>query len=56
MDEYIKGPEPDRWHWMKNCKQYPRIAIERRLKRPISDLCDECLDLERIELRKIVAI
>ena len=47
MDEYVKGPAPDRWHWNKSCTQYPREVIQRRSTRPNSDLCDECLDLER---------
>jgi CBS domain-containing protein len=47
MDEYVKGPAPDRWHWNRSCKQYPRVAIQRRSTRPNSDLCDECLDIER---------
>ncbi len=55
MDEYVKGPEPDRWHWYKSCKQYPRVVMQRRTRRPGSDLCDECLDIERIELRKVAA-
>ena len=55
IKEYVKGPEPDRWHWMKSCKQYPRVAIEKRIKRPTSDLCDECLDIEAKALRKIPA-
>ena len=53
MAEYVKGAEPDRWHWNKQCKQYPRVVIERRLRRPTSDLCDKCRDIEKIELRKI---
>ena len=55
MVEYVKGPEPDRWHWYKNCKQYPRVVMQTRNRRPSSDLCDECLDIERIELRKVTA-
>jgi CBS domain-containing protein len=47
MDEYVKGPAPDRWHWNKNCKQYPRAAMQRRSTRPNSDLCDECQDIEK---------
>jgi CBS domain-containing protein len=47
MEEYVKGPAPDRWHWNKSCTQYPREAIQRRSKRPNSDLCDECLDIEK---------
>ena len=55
MAEYVKGPEPDRWHWYKSCKQYPRVVMQRRSWRPSSDLCDECLDIEKIELRKVAA-
>jgi CBS domain-containing protein len=47
MEEYVKGPAPDRWHWNKSCKQYPREALQRRSTRPNSDLCDECLDIEK---------
>ncbi len=47
MDEYVKGPAPDRWHWIKSCKQYPREVIQRHSTRPSSDLCDECLDIEK---------
>ena len=47
MEEYVKGPAPDRWHWNKNCTQYPREVIQRRSTRPNSDLCDECLDIEK---------
>jgi len=46
MEEYVKGPPPDRWHWNKSCTQYPREVIERRSTRPSSDLCDECLEIE----------
>ena len=52
MDEYVKGPEPDRWHWRKGCKQYPLVVLQKRSWRPSSDLCDECQDIERIELRR----
>ena len=47
MNEYVKGPAPDRWHWNKNCKQYPRETIQKHSSRPTSDLCDECLDIEK---------
>ncbi|MGD0405620.1 MAG: hypothetical protein ABSB10_03090 [Candidatus Bathyarchaeia archaeon] len=53
MEEYVKGAEPDRWHWCKNCTQYPRVIIQRHFRRPSSDLCDECMDIEKIALRKI---
>jgi hypothetical protein len=55
MEEYVKGAEPDRWHWYKSCKQYPRVVIQKRSMRPSHDLCDECSDIERIALRKIAA-
>jgi CBS domain-containing protein len=47
MDEYVKGSAPDRWHWYKNCKQYPRVVVQRRSTRPKSDLCDECQYIEK---------
>jgi CBS domain-containing protein len=47
MEEYVKGPSPDRWHWNKSCKQYPREAIQRRSTKPNSDLCDECQSIEK---------
>lgn len=47
MEEYVKGPAPDRWHWKKSCKQYPREAIRRRSTRPNSGLCDECQNIEK---------
>jgi len=56
LDEYVKGPEPDRWHWIKNCKQYPRVTIQKRSWRPSSDLCDECQDLERALIRKAAIV
>jgi hypothetical protein len=53
VEEYVKGPDPDRWHWSKDCKQYPREAIQKRLRRPTSDLCDECLEIEAKQLRAL---
>ena len=47
MEEYVKGPAPDRWHWNKGCTQYPREVIQRRSRRPKHDLCDECLNIEK---------
>jgi len=55
MSEYIKGPEPDRWHWMKNCKMYPRVVIQKRGSRPTHDLCDECQEIEKKALLKTSA-
>jgi hypothetical protein len=56
MGEYVKGAEPDRWHWNKNCKQYPRVVIQKRINRPASDLCDYCLDMEKAAFRKTAAV
>ncbi|MGD6852776.1 MAG: hypothetical protein ACQCN6_12025 [Candidatus Bathyarchaeia archaeon] len=52
MGEYVKGAEPDRWHWQKSCRQYPPVVKAKRTNRPTSDLCDECLDIEQAKLRK----
>ncbi len=54
MVEYVRGALPDRWHWMIGCGQYPRVVLSRRSVRPSSDLCDSCLDLERL-VRPVVA-
>ncbi len=53
MAEYVKGAEPDRWHWSKNCMQYPRVVMRKRYSRPNSDLCDDCLDIEKKALRQM---
>ena len=53
MDEYVKGSAPDRWHWYKDCKQYPLVVIQRRSSRPSSDLCDQCMKIEEISLRSV---
>jgi len=39
---YVKGEEPDRWHWCKNCTLYPLVVVKSRSNRPLSDLCDQC--------------
>jgi len=46
MVEYVQGAPPDRWHWCKNCTEYPLQVHERRSRRPDHDLCDECKALE----------
>ena len=56
MAEYVKGADPDRWHWIKSCKQYPRVVMRKRSNRPDSDLCDDCLDIEKFSLRKAAAV
>jgi len=42
MVEYVKGSEVDKWHWCKNCTQYPSYIHQRRSVRPHSDLCNQC--------------
>ena len=42
MVEYVKGSDFDKWHWCKNCTQYPMYANQRRSDRPHSDLCPQC--------------
>lgn len=55
VEEYVKGAEPDRWHWIKSCRQYPRVVFRRRLIRPMADLCDDCLELEMRAARQELA-
>jgi hypothetical protein len=43
---YVQGAPPDRWHWCKNCPQYPSYFYEKRSRRPNKDLCDQCKALE----------
>jgi hypothetical protein len=54
--EYVRGALPDRWHWMSSCDQFPRVVSMRRCVRPSSDLCDSCLDLERLEQKNAVSV
>lgn len=53
--EYVRGAMPDRWHWMPNCESYPRVVMMRRSVRLSSDLCDCCLDLERLAQKRAAA-
>jgi hypothetical protein len=47
MVEYVQGVPPDRWHWCKNCSQYPLKVYKRRSREPAHDLCDECKRKEK---------
>jgi len=40
--EYVRGSEFDRWHWCKNCTQYPMYIHEKTSTEPSSNLCDQC--------------
>jgi hypothetical protein len=46
MVEYVKGSKSDKWHWCRNCTQYPMYVYLRRSDRPRSDLCGQCKALE----------
>jgi hypothetical protein len=47
MVDYVQGPAPDRWHWCKNCPQYPLYVEKKRSRKPNYDLCDQCQAKER---------
>jgi hypothetical protein len=40
--EYVRGSETDKWHWCKNCTQYPMYLYQKTSLEPPSDLCDQC--------------
>jgi len=42
MVEYVRGSEFDKWHWCKNCTQYPMYIYQKTSVEPFSDLCDQC--------------
>jgi hypothetical protein len=42
MVEYVKGSKSDKWHWCKNCTQYPMYIYQKTSLEPSSDLCDQC--------------
>ncbi len=42
MVEYIRGSEFDKWHWCKNCTQYPMYIYQKTSVKPFSDFCDQC--------------
>ena len=42
MVEYVRGSQIDRWHWCKNCTQYPMYIYQKTISKPISDLCIQC--------------
>lgn len=50
MTTYVRK-KGDRWHWCKNCTQYPKEEnIEDSTStRPSFDLCDQCLAKEKEE-------
>jgi hypothetical protein len=42
MVEYVRGSQNDKWHWCKNCTQYPMYIYQKTPVKPFSDLCDQC--------------
>ena len=42
MLEYVRGSKWDKWHWCKNCTQYPMYIYQKTSIKPPSDLCDQC--------------
>ncbi|MGB9914909.1 MAG: hypothetical protein ACPLIG_03755 [Candidatus Bathyarchaeales archaeon] len=42
MVEYVRGSQRDRWHWCKNCTQYPLYIYQKTTKEPPSNLCEQC--------------
>ena len=45
MAEYVRGSQTDKWHWCKNCTQYPNYIVYQRItERPLleNDLCEQC--------------
>lgn len=42
MVEYVRGSQSDKWHWCKNCTQYPIYIYQKTSTEPTSDLCEQC--------------
>jgi hypothetical protein len=42
MVEYVKGSQIDKWHWCKNCTQYPMYVFEKTNIEPSFNLCEQC--------------
>jgi hypothetical protein len=40
--EYVRGSQQDKWHWCKNCTQYPMYIYQKINMEPPSNLCDQC--------------
>jgi hypothetical protein len=46
MVEYVRGSQLDKWHWCKNCTQYPIYIYQAVSVEPSSDLCEQCKSKE----------
>ena len=42
MVEYVRGSDYDKWHWCKNCTQYPIYIFQKTSMKLSSDLCEQC--------------
>jgi hypothetical protein len=42
VEDYVRGSESDKWHWCKNCTQYPMYIYQKTSVEPLSDLCKQC--------------
>jgi hypothetical protein len=42
MVDYVRGSKYDKWHWCKNCTQYPIYIYQKTSAEPYSDLCEQC--------------
>jgi hypothetical protein len=47
MVEYVRGSQRDKWHWCKNCTQYPMYIYQKTTIKPPSDFCDQCTTREK---------
>ena len=48
MVEYVRGSDLDKWHWCKNCTQYPIYIYQKISARP-PNLCEQCNAKEKNE-------
>ena len=44
MVDYVRGSQTDKWHWCKNCTQYPFFVYQKTAQRPLleNELCEQC--------------
>ena len=42
MVEYVRGSKMDKWHWCRNCTQYPMYVYQKTSIEPKTNLCEQC--------------
>jgi hypothetical protein len=47
MVKYVRGSQYDKWHWCKNCTQYPMYIYQETPIKPPSDFCEQCRTKEK---------